>query len=53
VLDDLTRFRVNKSDMLLGFPLRFTLNVMNPRSNIYRALNVNPGAAVSLDEQRV
>ena len=26
---------------------------MNPRSNIYRALIVNPGASVYLDEQRV
>ena len=26
---------------------------MNPRSNIYRALVVNPGASVYLDEQRV
>ena len=25
-------------DMLLGFPLRFTLEAMNPRSNIVRAL---------------
>jgi CubicO group peptidase (beta-lactamase class C family) len=39
--------------LLLGFPLRFTLEAMNPRSNIYRALVVNPGAAVYLDEERV
>ena len=26
---------------------------MNPRSNIYRALIVNPGASVYLDEQRI
>ena len=38
---------------LLGFPLRLTLEGMNPRSNIYRALIVNPGASVYLDEQRV
>jgi CubicO group peptidase (beta-lactamase class C family) len=28
--------------LLLGFPLRLTLEGMNPRSNIYRALVVNP-----------
>ena len=39
--------------MLIGFPLRLTLEGMNPRSNIYRALVVNPGASVYLDEQRV
>ena len=38
---------------LLGFPLRFTLEVMNPHSNIYRALVINPGAAICLDEQRI
>ena len=40
-------------DMLLGFPLRLTLDSMNPHSNIYRALIANPGSAISLDEQRV
>ena len=35
------------------FPLRLTLEAMNPRSNIYRALIVNPGTSVYLDEQRV
>ena len=39
--------------MLLGFPLRLTLNMMNPRSNIYRALEVNPGAGVYFDAQRI
>jgi len=38
---------------LFGFPFRFTLEAMNPRSNIYRALVVNPGAGVCLDEQRI
>jgi CubicO group peptidase (beta-lactamase class C family) len=37
--------------MLLGFPLRLTLDVMNRRSNIYRALEINPGSAVCLDAQ--
>src|SRR5204863_9287935 len=42
-----------RMQMLLGFPLRFTLEAMNPRSNIYRALVINPGTSVYLDEQRV
>jgi CubicO group peptidase (beta-lactamase class C family) len=40
-------------EMLLGFPLRLALETMNRRSNIYRALEINPGAAVYFDEQRV
>ena len=39
--------------LLLGFPLRLTLEGLNPRSNIYRALVVNPGASVYLDEERI
>jgi len=39
--------------MLIGFPLRFTLENMNRHSNIYRALMVNPGAAVYQDKERV
>jgi CubicO group peptidase (beta-lactamase class C family) len=39
--------------MLLGFPLRFALEAMNPRSNIYRALVVNPGTGIYLDRQRI
>ena len=39
--------------VLLGFPLRLTLDAMNPRSNIHRALVVNPGASVYLDERRI
>ena len=39
--------------MLTGFPLRFWLEIMSRRSNIYRALVTNPGSAVSLDEQHV
>jgi CubicO group peptidase (beta-lactamase class C family) len=42
-----------RMEMLLGFPLRFTLQAMNPRSNIYRALVINPGTAVYFDRQRV
>ena len=40
-------------DMLLGFPLRFTLTAMNHRSNIYRALVVNPGSEIVHDAERV
>src|SRR6478736_1060963 len=39
--------------MLLGFPFRFALDAMNPRSNIYRALVINPGTGVYMDQQRV
>jgi len=39
--------------MLLGFPLRLGVETMNRRSNIYRALAVNPGSSVYLDERRV
>ena len=38
---------------LLGFPVRLTLEAMNRRSNIHRALIVNPGTAVYLDTQRI
>ena len=37
-------------DMLLGFPIRFTLDVLNRRSNIHRALI---GSDFPRDEQRV
>ena len=40
-------------EMLLRFPLRLTLDAMNRRSNIYRALLINPGTAVYFDERRV
>jgi hypothetical protein len=40
-------------ERLLGFPVRLTLATLNPRSNIYRALITNPGAAISLDEKRI
>jgi CubicO group peptidase (beta-lactamase class C family) len=39
--------------LLLGFPLRLTMEGLNPHSNIYRALVVNPGASVYLDEERI
>jgi CubicO group peptidase (beta-lactamase class C family) len=42
-----------RMDMLLGFPLRFAIEALNPRSNIYRALVINPGTGVYFDEQRV
>jgi CubicO group peptidase (beta-lactamase class C family) len=41
-------------EMLLGFrPLRLMVDGMNPHSNIYRALVVNPGSSVYLDARRV
>jgi CubicO group peptidase (beta-lactamase class C family) len=42
-----------RAALLFGFPLRLTLDGLNPRSNIYRALIVNPGASVYLDEHRI
>ena len=39
--------------MLLGMPLSVMLASMYPRSNIYRALVVNPGSAVALDKERI
>lgn len=38
---------------LVGLPFRLMLASMNPRSAIYRALMVNPGSWVSLDDERV
>jgi len=40
-------------EMLLGFPVRLTLATMNHRSNVYRALAINPGTAVYLDADRI
>lgn len=41
-------------EMFVGFrPLRLMVEGLNPRSNINRALSVNPGTSVYLDEQRV
>jgi len=40
--------------MLVGFrPMRLLIEGLNPRSNISRALTVNPGTSVYLDESRV
>ena len=39
--------------MLWGFPPRLALEVINPRSNINRALNVNPGARIYQDTLRI
>jgi CubicO group peptidase (beta-lactamase class C family) len=41
-------------EMLIGFrPLRLMVEGMNPRSNLSRALAVNPGTSVYLDDARV
>jgi CubicO group peptidase (beta-lactamase class C family) len=42
-----------RMQMLVGFPFRLALDSMNPRSNIYRALVVNPGTGIYMDQQRV
>ena len=39
--------------LLTGFPFRFALEGLNPRSNIHRALMVNPGSSVYLDAGRI
>ncbi len=40
-------------DMLFGFPFRLALDAFNPRSNIYRALNTNPGTGIYQDAERI
>src|SRR5207245_6890801 len=40
-------------EILRGFGLRFMLEAMNPRSNIYRALTMNPGTGVYQDAERI
>jgi CubicO group peptidase (beta-lactamase class C family) len=39
--------------MLFGYPLQLTIDSLNHRSNIYRALVVNPGTGLVQDEQRI
>src|SRR5215470_10054716 len=43
----------SRLEMLLGFPLRLTLDSMNPHSILYRALISNPGAALPHDDQHI
>jgi CubicO group peptidase (beta-lactamase class C family) len=38
---------------MFGFPLKFMLTTINPRSNMYRALAVNPGAAIVHDDKTI
>lgn len=38
--------------MLIGFPLHVTAETLNRHSNIYRALVINPGSSVYMDEER-
>ena len=40
-------------EMLRGFPLRLTIDSMNRRSNIYRALATNPGSGLPHDAKTV
>ena len=39
--------------IFFGFPFRLAIDAMNPHSNIYRALEINPGTNVYFDEQRI
>ena len=43
----------NLVEMLRGFGLRFMLQVVNPRSNINRALNRNPGTGIYQDAEHI
>ena len=45
--------RLNPLKALLGLHFRLMLSSLNPRSAIFRALMVNPGSWVSLDEGRI
>jgi CubicO group peptidase (beta-lactamase class C family) len=45
--------KANPFQVLAGLPPRLALSTLNPRSAIYRALVVNPGSWVCLDEERV
>jgi CubicO group peptidase (beta-lactamase class C family) len=40
-------------EMLFHFPIRLTLEAMRKHSNIYRALEINPGTRVYFDEARI
>jgi CubicO group peptidase (beta-lactamase class C family) len=40
-------------EMMRGFGLRFMLQVLNPRSNINRALNRNPGTGIYQDAEHI
>jgi CubicO group peptidase (beta-lactamase class C family) len=51
-IDEMTWFD-RLTGFVSGFPLRLALDTMNPRSNIYRALIVNPGAAICMDPARI
>lgn len=39
--------------MLFGYPIKMTIDALHPRSNIDRALIVNPGNAIIQDKQRI
>ena len=38
---------------IFGFPMKFALTMLNPHSNMYRALIVNPGSAIVHDDKTV
>ena len=45
--------RPSAAALLRGFPLQLTLDSLDPRSDIHRALIVNPGAGIVLDAERI
>jgi CubicO group peptidase (beta-lactamase class C family) len=48
-----TLAKANPLALLFSFPPRLALATLNHRSNIYRALVVNPGSEIVLDEGRI
>ena len=48
-----TLAKPSPASMLLHFPIRLTLSAMSHRSNIYRALVVNPGSEIVHDAEHV
>lgn len=45
--------RPSFAKLLFGFPISLTLDSLNPRSNIHRALTVNPGSGIVHDERQI
>ena len=48
-----TLAKPNAAAMLLHFPIRLTLAALNRKSNLYRALSVNPGSEIVHDKERI
>lgn len=45
--------QANMLKALFGLPFKLALSVINPKSDFFRALMVNPGAMVALDEDTI